>query len=299
MEPSEAQLWRERIITLNAEAEDAKRLWESAAKKAKAAKENWEGCVLTLQAAIKGSAEECPLFDRPAPEPATTPEPLFEQHDPSLAPLAPDPDPAVAAQAEAEVLPPADPDGWKTVSVAKLAEFGLTDKLIDKLNQADLFNLGQLAAWTAEHPLTDLKGIGAASSGKIEDACLKYWEANRIAPPATPYPVVPDIDPAPAPSSEPAAEVAASPDPAPAPAPADPDTPGWHALGIPTLRVPGKLHGKLLDAGIKTLGDLVQAARHWATPELATELDLSPDDVNACLAALDAIKAEAPDPAAD
>lgn len=130
------------------------------------------------------------------------------------APIAP---PASASSAKAGDASPAEGWGdgkderWKGWPLSKL---GLKPRTLANLEDADLFTVGQLAAWSLKgRPLTDLGGIGEAKAGEIDDALTAFWaERPDLAEPVavTPEPapeVVPEPEPEPAASAfEPPAE---------------------------------------------------------------------------------------------
>lgn len=62
---------------------------------------------------------------------------------------------------------------WRELSLSVL---GLPEKMIEKLNEASLISLGQLADYTAKgNLLTDVQGVGEASAQKIDDALDQFW----------------------------------------------------------------------------------------------------------------------------
>lgn len=65
---------------------------------------------------------------------------------------------------------------WRDQPLSKLL---LTEKMIDKLNEASLISLGQLADFTrAGKQLTDVHGIGEAAAGKILQALENFWHLH-------------------------------------------------------------------------------------------------------------------------
>ena len=71
---------------------------------------------------------------------------------------------------------PVDPDSWRATPLDKL---DLTDNRIERLGEAGIFNLGDLADWTnSGNELTDVKGVGAKAAEKIEKALDDFWAAH-------------------------------------------------------------------------------------------------------------------------
>lgn len=66
------------------------------------------------------------------------------------------------------------------------------------------------------------------------------------------------------------------------------DEQAWRGLGVPSLRgVPGPVHGKLMDAGVKILGDLPELLSAFSNTQLAGRWDVTPEDVKLVRAAFD------------
>lgn len=67
-------------------------------------------------------------------------------------------------------------ENWREQPLSKLL---LTEKMIEKLNEASLISLGQLADYTnAGKNLTDIHGIGEAAAGKILQALENFWHLH-------------------------------------------------------------------------------------------------------------------------
>jgi len=69
-----------------------------------------------------------------------------------------------------------NPDWWRDVPIAEL---GLPQGIVQRLAEAAIETIGQLATHTesGQH-LTDIPGIGQAKAEKIEDALQTFWERN-------------------------------------------------------------------------------------------------------------------------
>jgi hypothetical protein len=85
----------------------------------------------------------------------------------------------VAAEetAPAAPMPPKDDERWRSVPVTKLADYGLSARIIDILEDAEIFTIGHVSDWTAKKPLTAIGGIGEAKAKKIDDALIDFWAA--------------------------------------------------------------------------------------------------------------------------
>jgi ERCC4-type nuclease len=71
--------------------------------------------------------------------------------------------------------PPAD-DSWRVVPFTLL---NLPQAIVEKLYEAELATVGQLADWTAAgRELTDIPGIGPAKAEKIEEAMEAFWSVR-------------------------------------------------------------------------------------------------------------------------
>jgi hypothetical protein len=114
-----------------------------------------------------------PLFDQPR----KVPPPLTEFDVPPGPAREPGGIANTAAAAAAVALAPPEPedDSWKKVSVNEL---DLSPRLVDILNDADIFTLGHLADWGAKpkgNKLTDIPGIGEFYEAKLEEAYASFW----------------------------------------------------------------------------------------------------------------------------
>lgn len=75
--------------------------------------------------------------------------------------------------------PLVDPDAWKSVLISKL---DISEKLVEKLNEANVYDLGQLANFREQIALGREKwpkGIGEAKITAIEDAMTEWLTQNR------------------------------------------------------------------------------------------------------------------------
>jgi hypothetical protein len=72
-------------------------------------------------------------------------------------------------------------DGWKKMPLSEITGIGtaLADRLVEGSNGViKARTLGALAAFTADHKLTDIAGIGQGQAKKIEDALMDFWKRN-------------------------------------------------------------------------------------------------------------------------
>lgn len=110
--------------------------------------------------------------------------------------------PAPAVDAEGNPIPDSiglkyDPDTdtrWRDVPIKEL---GLTEKVIESLEGANVWTLGHLADYSKDGaPITMIRGIGEATAGKIADAMERFWEtaSNRFPPIAQAAPEADDDD---------------------------------------------------------------------------------------------------------
>lgn len=60
-----------------------------------------------------------------------------------------------------------------------LAETPIPKNLVQKLAESEIVTVRDLAAYTREAPLTDIKGIGQAKAEKIEAAMVEFWARAR------------------------------------------------------------------------------------------------------------------------
>ena len=75
-------------------------------------------------------------------------------------------------------LPLTDGEEWRD---ATLEEVGLTAAMLKPFAASEdprITTLGELADWTAEYQLTDIKGIGEKMAEKIEAVLDAYWAAH-------------------------------------------------------------------------------------------------------------------------
>lgn len=69
----------------------------------------------------------------------------------------------------------ADDDSWKSVPVVELEILGLAKGIIQKLLDAGISTLGELADYPNERrDLTSIKGIGSAAQDRISDATIRF-----------------------------------------------------------------------------------------------------------------------------
>ncbi len=70
-------------------------------------------------------------------------------------------------------------ESWREVKLRE-ALHGLTSGTLDKLEDQQLYTVGDLANWTAEdggrRKLVDIPGIGAATATKVEEAQMAFWQ---------------------------------------------------------------------------------------------------------------------------
>ncbi len=72
-------------------------------------------------------------------------------------------------------------DGWKKMPLSEITGIGsaLAERIVDGSNSViKTATLGALAAFTTDHKLTDLGGIGQGQAKKIEDALFEFWKRN-------------------------------------------------------------------------------------------------------------------------
>lgn len=83
---------------------------------------------------------------------------------------------------------PTEDEAWKDFEVCNL---DIPDGVVKSLHEAEITTMRDLAAYTAEEPLTSIKGIGPGKATKIEEATVKFWEKwNAEHPPAIqPHPM--------------------------------------------------------------------------------------------------------------
>ena len=133
--------------------------WKAHAEQAKSHKADWEETNIKI-------GELIDEIDNPTPKlPFGKDEPVGHGINPDM--------PALPDRIGLRYDPDTD-DRWRAVSVAEL---GLSQAIIEKLNQADIFTVGHLADRTADGtPLTSIKGVGKTAEDKIVAALSRFWE---------------------------------------------------------------------------------------------------------------------------
>lgn len=76
---------------------------------------------------------------------------------------------------------PAGSDDWRAVPLAQALNGHVTDKVLEKLAEAELRTVGELADYTARCRLTDIAGIGQAKAEVIEKALEEFWAERNVA----------------------------------------------------------------------------------------------------------------------
>ena len=80
---------------------------------------------------------------------------------------------------------PAEPEEWRSVTLAELTKHGLSRPIAAKLEEAGLATLGAIADWSKSGKLfTDIAGIGNAGAEKIDDAMAAFWASPDAPKPA-------------------------------------------------------------------------------------------------------------------
>ena len=176
LEVTDEQLTVQAVAEANIEYESAKADRETMKAGYKRSVEREKQALAVLLSTIHEHTTAYPLFDRPRPA-VRTPHP-----ETLPSPAAPEPSQAVGHAG--------DDESWRNLS---LTAFGLPESLLDKLNGADLFTVGQYAEWcrTPGNDLGNLKGIGPAAQGKIADAEMRFWERWRAGEFVMPAAVIP------------------------------------------------------------------------------------------------------------
>ncbi len=156
-----------RLRAAEHEVEIAKRVWKSAKAEVKAAKEDYEEKLAELQSLVQCSSDYCGGKSQKSLEaPRASDSPAGE---------------ATTDQITTTTTPLADPDTWKSVLISKL---DISEKLVEKLNEANVYDLGQLANFREQIALGREKwpkGIGEAKITAIEDAMTEWLTQNRDA----------------------------------------------------------------------------------------------------------------------
>ncbi len=115
---------------------------------AKASKKNLESRIADLRRTIRKFNEKLPLLDGKEPQ---------------------------EGSATASTDAPPSPE-WADVAVDILITHGVSMAISNKLADAGIETLGQLAAWNdGTKNLTDIPGIGQAKADKIRDALEGFW----------------------------------------------------------------------------------------------------------------------------
>ncbi len=138
-------------------------------------------------------------------------------------------------------------EAWRDVSIGDL---DISDNAVTKLaGHAKIATLGDLSDYMKDSELTDIKGIGAKASDKIEDSLAKWFKSNPAkCPPLKSSTGDHDAEP-PAPKQAPQG-----------PQPGEPDYEGdgskdphaWRGIGIDNLRVRAKIGEHRITDGIAT-----------------------------------------------
>ena len=137
------------IRKLNAKVREYRSEYEDAAAEAKSRKKSLEAAQDQLSDLIARGPETMPLFDGPKPA------------------AKPGPKPKKAA---------APDEVWRADIIPDL---DLAPSIVEKLAEAGLHTIGDLADWSAGgRLLQDIDGIGEAAAVKIDDAMTKYWSAR-------------------------------------------------------------------------------------------------------------------------
>lgn len=69
-----------------------------------------------------------------------------------------------------------DDDSWRSTPIVELEILGLSKSIIQKLLDAGISTMGELADWSTEtRKLEDIKGIGAKAADKISDATIRFY----------------------------------------------------------------------------------------------------------------------------
>lgn len=138
-------------------------------------------------------------------------------------------------------------EAWRDVSIGDL---DISDNAVTKLaGHAKIGTLGDLSDYMKDSELTDIKGIGAKASDKIEDSLAKWFKANPAKCP-----------PLKSSTGDHDAEPAAPQQAAQGPQPGEPDYEGdgsndphaWRGIGIDILRVRPKIGEDRITDGIAT-----------------------------------------------
>ena len=152
--------------TACAEAESA---WEEAKADAKAKKEVFEVEVGKLRSLVRAlNSPPMPLFEHAAAE--------REQESEQEASDSQEQDAEYSPVASASGPGPDDDDSWRSVPLTEALQ-GCSEKVLNSLHEAGLDTVGDLADYTVDgkRELTDISGIGAAKTARIEEAMVEFW----------------------------------------------------------------------------------------------------------------------------
>lgn len=146
---ADAQLadWASRVEEQEREVARLEGEWNVAKAEAKAAKENYELGVATLRRIVR-------------------------EHN----------DPQRTLPFDGSKEQPAD-DAWRAVT---LEDLGFSGQIYLALAEAGLKTLGAIADHTAEHELTDIKGIGPGKATNIEERLEQWWRDHPEFTPTEP-----------------------------------------------------------------------------------------------------------------
>lgn len=129
-----------KAMELNARVQKARAEYTEAAEVAKSKKKAYEAYAEGLSDYLASLVEDLPLFDKK-----------------------PEPEPTIDLPAT----------GWEGVQLRSID--GFPEKAAEKMEEAGITSLLQLANWSKEKRLIDIKGIGEATAEKIEAALAVFW----------------------------------------------------------------------------------------------------------------------------
>jgi hypothetical protein len=86
--------------------------------------------------------------------------------------------PAGIAANDPEAVKPAEDESWKPEPLASLVK---KERILKALydNDPPIKTIGDLAKWTSQFELTDVKGIGPEAATEISDALEKFWQQRK------------------------------------------------------------------------------------------------------------------------
>jgi hypothetical protein len=151
----------EKIKRLSERGRQAEAKWQALKAEASSAKKEWEKQIARLQKAIADA--KSPQLRLPG----------TEDDDEDV-----DADPVIEVEAEttAQVI---DDDSWKAVVMSDL---GVKGKLLERLTEAGIDNLGQWTEWHGKGTFRDpIKGVGEGAISKIADLCEVFWASRTAA----------------------------------------------------------------------------------------------------------------------